>query len=116
MPGPCSASATRSGCSSWRGEAADARLVGAGDGGGGRGEQRDGGASRARSTPSPESQRGTTAPPTRKRIEDALRKHLGTDVRVTSRRRGRGFLTISYYSNDDLARLLELILGAPFQG
>jgi ParB family chromosome partitioning protein len=51
-----------------------------------------------------------------KRIEDALRKHLGTDVRVTTRRRGRGFLTLSYYSNDDLARLLELILDRPFQG
>ena len=51
-----------------------------------------------------------------KRVEDALRKHLGTDVRVTARRRGRGFLTISYYSNDDLARLLEVITGAPFEG
>jgi hypothetical protein len=51
-----------------------------------------------------------------KRVEDALRKHLGTDVRVTTRRRGRGFLTVSYYNNDDLARLLELILGRPFQG
>jgi ParB family chromosome partitioning protein len=51
-----------------------------------------------------------------KRVEDALRKRLGTDVRVTARRRGRGFLTISYYSNDDLARLLELILGGPFEG
>jgi ParB family transcriptional regulator, chromosome partitioning protein len=51
-----------------------------------------------------------------KRVEDALRKRLGTDVRVTARRRGRGFLTISYYSNDDLARLLELILGQPFEG
>jgi ParB family transcriptional regulator, chromosome partitioning protein len=51
-----------------------------------------------------------------KRVEDALRKQLGTDVRVTTRRRGRGFLTISYYSNDDLARLLELMLGRPFEG
>jgi ParB family transcriptional regulator, chromosome partitioning protein len=51
-----------------------------------------------------------------RRLEDALRKHLGTDVRLTTRRRGRGFLTVSYYSNDDLARLLELILGRPFQG
>jgi ParB family transcriptional regulator, chromosome partitioning protein len=51
-----------------------------------------------------------------RRVEDALRKRLGTDVRVTSRRRGRGFLSISYYSNDDLARLLELILGEPFAG
>jgi ParB family chromosome partitioning protein len=61
------------------------------------------------------SQRGQT-PAEVKRVEDALRKHLGTDVKVSSRRRGRGFLTISYYSNDDLARVLELILGAPFQG
>lgn len=51
-----------------------------------------------------------------KRVEDALRKHFGTDVRVTTRRRGRGFLTVSYYSNDDLSRLLELILGRPFEG
>jgi ParB family chromosome partitioning protein len=51
-----------------------------------------------------------------RRVEDALRKRLGTDVRVTARRRGRGFLTISYYSNEDLARVLELILGEPFSG
>jgi hypothetical protein len=50
------------------------------------------------------------------RIEEALRRHLGTDVRVTQRRKGRGFVTVSYYSNDDLARLLEIILGAPFEG
>jgi ParB family chromosome partitioning protein len=60
----------------------------------------------------------TTKPATAdvKRVEDALRKRLGTDVRVTARRRGRGLVTISYYSNDDLARLLEQILGSPFEG
>jgi ParB family chromosome partitioning protein len=51
-----------------------------------------------------------------RRVEDALRKRLGTDVRVTAKRRGRGLVSISYYSNDDLARVLELILGAPFAG
>jgi ParB family chromosome partitioning protein len=51
-----------------------------------------------------------------RRVEDALRKRLGTDVRLTAKRRGRGLLTISYYSNDDLARLLEMILGQPFDG
>lgn len=51
-----------------------------------------------------------------RRIEDVLRQRLGTDVRVTAKRRGRGLLTISYYSNDDLARLLELILGEPYSG
>jgi ParB family chromosome partitioning protein len=51
-----------------------------------------------------------------RRVEDALRKRLGTDIRVSTRRRGRGFISISYYSNDDLARVLELILGEPFAG
>ncbi len=51
-----------------------------------------------------------------RRIEDALRKRLGTDVRVTAKRKGRGLVSISYYSNDDLARLLELIIGEPFAG
>jgi ParB family transcriptional regulator, chromosome partitioning protein len=51
-----------------------------------------------------------------RRVEDALRKRLQTDVRITARRRGRGAVTIHYYSNDDLARLLELVLGEPFGG
>ena len=54
--------------------------------------------------------------PEHRRVEDALRKRLGTDVRLTPRRRGRGFLTVNFYSNEDLARLLELILGEPYQG
>jgi ParB family transcriptional regulator, chromosome partitioning protein len=51
-----------------------------------------------------------------RRVEEVLRERLKTDVRVTARRKGRGFVTISYYSNDDLARLLELVLGEPFNG
>lgn len=51
-----------------------------------------------------------------RRVEEALRKRLGTDVRLTAKRRGRGLLNISYYSNDDLARLLEIILGHSFEG
>jgi ParB family chromosome partitioning protein len=54
--------------------------------------------------------------PEARRVEDALRQRLQTDVRVTARRRGRGFVTITYYSNDDLGRLLELILGEPYGG
>ena len=50
-----------------------------------------------------------------RRIEDALRKRLGTDVRITAKRKGRGTISISYYSNDDLARVLELILGKPYE-
>lgn len=58
----------------------------------------------------------TARPPDVRRLEDALRKHLGTDVKVATRRGGRGALSIAFYSNDDLARLLELILGEPFGG
>lgn len=54
--------------------------------------------------------------PEGRRVEEALRRRLGTDVRIHAGRRGRGVLAINYYSNDDLARLLELILGEPFAG
>jgi ParB family chromosome partitioning protein len=54
--------------------------------------------------------------PEGRRVEEALRRRLGTDVRIHAGRRGRGFLAINYYSNDDLGRLLELILGEPFAG
>jgi ParB family chromosome partitioning protein len=57
-----------------------------------------------------------TLAPDARRVEEVLRKRLGTDVKVHPRRRGRGFLTIQYYSNDDLGRLLELILGEPYGG
>jgi ParB family chromosome partitioning protein len=50
-----------------------------------------------------------------RRIEDTLRKRLGTDVRITAKRKGRGLISISYYSNEDLARLLELMLGRPYE-
>jgi ParB family chromosome partitioning protein len=56
------------------------------------------------------------AQPEVRRVEEALSLRLQTDVRVTARRKGRGFVTITYYSNDDLARLLELVLGTPFAG
>src|SRR2546428_5305420 len=49
-------------------------------------------------------------------VEGALRRRLGTDVRVTLRAKGKGQIHLSFYSNDDLARLLEVILGAPFDG
>lgn len=51
-----------------------------------------------------------------RRVEDALRRRLGTDVFVARRSKNSGRLTINFYSNDDLARLLELILGEPFDG
>jgi ParB family chromosome partitioning protein len=64
----------------------------------------------------PRLKKGMGPAPEVRRIEDALRRRLGTDVRVTLRAKGKGQIHLSFYSNDDLARLLELILGAPFDG
>jgi len=64
----------------------------------------------------PRMKRGVGAAPEVRRVEDALRRRLGTDVRVTLRAKGKGQIHLSFYSNDDLARLLEVILGVPFDG
>lgn len=64
----------------------------------------------------PRLKRGLAPAPEVRRVEDALRRRLGTDVRVTLRAKGKGQLHVSFYSNDDLARLMEIILGAPFDG
>jgi ParB family chromosome partitioning protein len=47
----------------------------------------------------------------RKRIEEQLRKHLQTDVHVQSLGNDRGVVRITFYSADDLERLLDLIVG-----
>jgi ParB family transcriptional regulator, chromosome partitioning protein len=47
-------------------------------------------------------------------IEDRLRRHLQTDVGVhlSKGKSTKGELRVHFYSNDDLARVLDLILGA----
>lgn len=55
-------------------------------------------------------------PPEVRRIEDALRKRLGTDAHIVSKGKGKGHVTLRFYSSDDLARLLELILGRRWDG
>ncbi|MEO5511072.1 MAG: ParB/RepB/Spo0J family partition protein [Longimicrobiales bacterium] len=44
-------------------------------------------------------------------IEEQLRKHFQTDVSVQSQGAQKGVLRISFYSHDDLERLLDLMLG-----
>ena len=46
-----------------------------------------------------------------KRIEEQLRKHLQTDVHVQALGNDRGVVRITFYSADDLERLLDLIVG-----
>jgi len=64
----------------------------------------------------PRMKRGVGPAPEVRRVEDALRRRLGTDVRVSLRAKGKGQIHVAFYSNDDLARVLELMLGAPFDG
>jgi ParB family transcriptional regulator, chromosome partitioning protein len=51
-----------------------------------------------------------------KEIEDRMRRYLQTDVRLSLTARDRGQLSILFYSNDDLERVLELILGRTGDG
>jgi ParB family chromosome partitioning protein len=55
-------------------------------------------------------------PPEARRIEEALRKRLGTDVAVVLGGKEKGHLAIRFYSHEDLARLLELLLGRRWDG
>jgi ParB family chromosome partitioning protein len=46
-----------------------------------------------------------------KRIEDQFRKHLQTDVQIQLLANDRGVVRITFYSADDLERLLDAIVG-----
>jgi len=52
-----------------------------------------------------------TSDPAIKRIEEQLRKHLQTDVHVQALGNDRGVVRITFYSADDLERLLDMIVG-----
>ncbi len=72
----------------------------------GGGERKKAGAAKAR----------RALPPEARRIEEALRRRLGTDVAITLSGREKGHLAVRFYSHDDLARLLEIILGRRWDG
>jgi ParB family chromosome partitioning protein len=55
-------------------------------------------------------------PPEARRIEEVLRKRLGTDVALHLSGKEKGHLAIRFYSHDDLARLMELFLGRRWDG
>ena len=55
---------------------------------------------------------GTVRPPEVGRIEEELRKHLQTAVKIQLAAKEKGEIRISFYSSDDLERVLDLVLGA----
>ena len=50
--------------------------------------------------------------PATRRIEDDLRRHLQTDVRIQLSGPSKGRVEIAFYDNDDLERILDLVLAA----
>lgn len=49
--------------------------------------------------------------PAARRVEEQLRKHLQTDVHIQQLGNDRGVVRISFYSPDDLERVLDLVMG-----
>jgi ParB family chromosome partitioning protein len=74
------------------------------------GRTKDGGTS-SRSLPGALPRVAASTDPAVRRIEEQLRKHLQTDVHVQPLGNDRGVVRISYYSADDLERVLDLIVG-----
>jgi ParB family transcriptional regulator, chromosome partitioning protein len=61
--------------------------------------------------PAPESGQDRASTPALRRIEDQFRKRLQTDVQVQMLGNERGVVRITFYSADDLDRLLDAIVG-----
>ena len=77
-------------------------------------ERRSRAGTRAKRAPAGKARRAQ--PPEVRRIEEALRRRLGTDVAVVLNGKSKGHLVVRFYSQDDLARLLEVILGRRWDG
>jgi ParB family chromosome partitioning protein len=52
----------------------------------------------------------TSPDPAVTRVQDDLRRYLQTDVKINLAARERGRIEIAFYSNDDLDRILDLVL------
>lgn len=61
---------------------------------------------RARQTASP------SKAPEARALEEQLRRRFQTDISITTSSAGRGEVRLSFYSSDDLERLLDLLLGS----
>lgn len=59
---------------------------------------------------------GGSRDPEARRIEDLLRRYLQTDVHLSVGAKQRGEIRIMFYSNDDLERVIELVMGATGEG
>lgn len=67
---------------------------------------------RLREPRAPEERVARAADPDVERVEEDLRRSLGTKVRLTRTRRG-GRIVIDYYGDEELARLYQRLVGGP---
>lgn len=66
------------------------------------------------SSPEAKSQGGAKAapvklPPAYKRIEDSMASHFSTRVKMDRKKNGKGNITIEYYNDEDLERIMKLM-------
>jgi len=66
---------------------------------------------KASGTTPPLASSSTTSDPAVRRIEEQLRRRLQTDVSIQALGNDRGVVRISFYSHDDLERVLDLVIG-----
>ena len=66
---------------------------------------------KTRTTPQSHEQLSPSTDPAVRRIEEQLRRRLQTDVAVQALGNERGVVRISFYSHDDLERVLDIVLG-----
>jgi ParB family chromosome partitioning protein len=59
---------------------------------------------------------GETRPAEARLIEDQLRRRYQTDVKLALSGKAQGEIRLSFYSNDDLSRLLDLLLAGAERG
>ena len=64
-----------------------------------------------RSQPQSATAPSSNADPAVRRIEEQLRQRLQTDVAIQIHGNDRGVVRVSFYSHDDLERVLDLVLG-----
>lgn len=60
-----------------------------------------------KSSPSKSSTTKVQLPPSYKRIEDNMASHFSTKVKLDRKKNGKGSVTIEFYSDDDLERIMD---------
>jgi ParB family chromosome partitioning protein len=50
---------------------------------------------------------GSKLPPAYKRIEDSMASHFGTRVKLDRKKNGKGAITIEFYNDEDLERIMD---------